>query len=163
MRDLGFAIRLVAGAVGDPGDRTFYVEVETDTGLFSFVVEKLQVSALATRVRELLTEAGMSGSGHKLEPGGLTAPLNPEFRVAEIRMRADATLGLYRIEFHPVASDDAEGVLFDVPPGVLDVMVEPAIELVTSGRPLCPRCGLAIDPDGHPCPSANGDLRHHRP
>lgn len=163
MRDLGFAVRMVAGAVGEPGDRTFYVEVETDTGTFSFVVEKVQVAALAARVKELLTESGMAGSGRALAQTGLTDPLDPEFRVGEIRMRADETLGMYRIEFHPVPSAEAEAVWFDVPPGVLDVMVDPAIELIRSGRPICPRCGLAMDPDGHPCPSTNGDLRHHRP
>lgn len=163
MRDLGFAIRVVAGAVGEPGDRTFYLEVETDVGTFSFVVEKLQVAALAARVRELLTEAGMTGSGRIREQTGLTDPLDPEFRVGEIRLRAEEDLGLYRIELHPVPSADTEAVWFDVPPGVLDLMADPAIELVRSGRPICPRCGLAMDPEGHPCPSSNGDLRHHRP
>src|SRR6202521_6097780 len=28
--------------------------------------------------------------------------------------------------------------------------------VLTAGRPLCPRCGLPIDPAGHPCPVSNG-------
>ena len=33
---------------------------------------------------------------------------------------------------------------------------------VAAGRPICPRCSLPIDPDGHVCPALNGDLRHRR-
>ena len=28
--------------------------------------------------------------------------------------------------------------------------------VLTSGRPLCPRCGLPMDAAGHPCPVKNG-------
>jgi uncharacterized repeat protein (TIGR03847 family) len=31
-----------------------------------------------------------------------------------------------------------------------------SLELVASGRPLCPVCGLPIDPEGHLCPRKNG-------
>lgn len=31
-----------------------------------------------------------------------------------------------------------------------------AADLLQAGRPLCPYCGLPIDPSGHPCPAANG-------
>jgi uncharacterized repeat protein (TIGR03847 family) len=30
------------------------------------------------------------------------------------------------------------------------------LELVGSGRPFCPVCGLPIDPKGHLCPRKNG-------
>ncbi len=28
--------------------------------------------------------------------------------------------------------------------------------VLSAGRPLCPRCGLPMDPNGHPCPVSNG-------
>jgi hypothetical protein len=28
--------------------------------------------------------------------------------------------------------------------------------VLTAGRSLCPRCGLPMDPAGHPCPVSNG-------
>jgi uncharacterized repeat protein (TIGR03847 family) len=31
-----------------------------------------------------------------------------------------------------------------------------AESVLTAGRPLCPRCGLPMDPAGHPCPVMNG-------
>jgi uncharacterized repeat protein (TIGR03847 family) len=31
-----------------------------------------------------------------------------------------------------------------------------AQEVIAAGRPLCPRCGLPMDPAGHPCPVMNG-------
>jgi uncharacterized repeat protein (TIGR03847 family) len=38
---------------------------------------------------------------------------------------------------------------------VADFSVQ-AEAVLTSGRPLCPRCGLPMDPAGHPCPVMNG-------
>ncbi len=31
------------------------------------------------------------------------------------------------------------------------------MELVESGRPLCPLCGFPLDPEGHACPRTNGN------
>ncbi|MGH7918571.1 MAG: DUF3090 family protein, partial [Candidatus Dormibacteraceae bacterium] len=31
-----------------------------------------------------------------------------------------------------------------------------AESVLSQGRPVCPNCGLPMDPGGHPCPAANG-------
>ena len=54
MRDLGPIDHFRAGAVGEPGRRTFLLEVGTLAGTEWFVLEKEQVAALARRSLELV-------------------------------------------------------------------------------------------------------------
>ena len=90
--------RFVAGTVGQPGDRTFYLQASDDSGrTVSVALEKNQVQILADRMHELLDEvAGRANTVippdadvDDLEP--LTAPIDEEFRVA--------AMGLEKIHF----------------------------------------------------------------
>jgi uncharacterized repeat protein (TIGR03847 family) len=157
MIDLGTANRVAAGAIGDPGDRTFYLEVTSAAGTMWFVVEKLQVAALAMQIDELIEDDDIADDDE-----GITDDPVPAFRVAEIRIAPDG-VDRYRVELHPEPSSDAEAVHFAASGATLGAMTTPALSAVRAGRPRCPRCGLAMDPDGHPCPTGNGDLRDHRP
>ena len=48
--------RFVAGSVGQPGDRTFYLQASSTGRVTSVALEKFQVSLLAERIDELLDE-----------------------------------------------------------------------------------------------------------
>ncbi|MCF8543582.1 MAG: DUF3090 domain-containing protein, partial [Candidatus Nanopelagicales bacterium] len=48
--------RFVAGTVGMPGDRTFFLQARQDSAVTSVVIEKAQAAALAERVDQLLDE-----------------------------------------------------------------------------------------------------------
>src|SRR6266487_6563175 len=48
--------RFVAGAVGQPGERTFYLQASGAGRVTSVALEKFQVSLLAERLDELLDE-----------------------------------------------------------------------------------------------------------
>jgi len=47
---------IAAGAVGEPGQRAFYIQAEKDGQVLSVLVEKQQVAMLADRVRLLLDQ-----------------------------------------------------------------------------------------------------------
>ena len=49
--------RFVAGTVGEPGDRTFFLQARGGGRVVSVALEKVQVSLLAEKLEELLTEA----------------------------------------------------------------------------------------------------------
>src|SRR4029450_5682280 len=49
--------RFVAGTVGQPGERTFFLQARGGGRLISVVLEKVQVSLLAEKLEELLAEA----------------------------------------------------------------------------------------------------------
>src|SRR5216684_4296974 len=155
--------RFVAGTVGEPGQRTFYLQASASGRVTSVVVEKFQVSLLAERIEELLDEllrsTGGQGSVPAAAPAALTddgpldLPLTEDFRVGAIALGWDG---------------EDEQVVIEVPedgPAVLRVRLSPAaarafskraIQIVGQGRPPCPLCGLPLDAEGHICPRQNG-------
>lgn len=59
--DYGLADRFVAGTVGQPGNRTFFLQAKRGGSLVSVVLEKVQVLVLAERMALLLAEVGRRG------------------------------------------------------------------------------------------------------
>ena len=175
--------RFVVGTVGEPGDRTFFLQV-TDAGApVSVVCEKEQASVLAEKVIELLDQIRRSGvevpddaDEELIDTEPLDQPIDPEFRVVSMGIGWDPTDESVIIEAH--GETEAETETEDVPdigddepegPDTLRVRITPidalafsirASRVVAAGRPQCPFCHLPIDPDGHICPRANGYRRH---
>ena len=48
--------RFLAGTVGEPGNRTFFLQARDGARIVSVALEKVQVAALAQRLTELLDE-----------------------------------------------------------------------------------------------------------
>ena len=162
--------RFVAGAVGEPGARAFYLQARQGRALVSIGLEKTQVAALAGRMSELLdTVEGLSG---ELPPGvdRDDRPLEPTvelFRVGAMALAWDATAAQIVIEAQPVGEDADFGDLPDqatTGPDLVRVRVEPArardfvrrvAALVAAGRPSCPFCGQPLEATGHFCPKTN--------
>jgi uncharacterized repeat protein (TIGR03847 family) len=151
----------VVGAVGRPGERTFYVQFTSADGTHSYLLEKVQVAALVAEARKLLQSAAHEGRNDP-EPSRLDGSVMPEFRVAEIHLAYTELDGMVAIRLIP-STDEMEPVEFVLTVAQFSGAIAPAQGAVEGGRPSCPRCGLAMDPDGHHCPATNGDLRGHRP
>lgn len=151
----------VVGAIGRPGERTFLVQFSASDGVHSYVLEKGQVAALVLEGRRLLeviaTKTQSSG-----DVAVLSDVVMPEFRIAEIQLAYDEAEERISLGLVPT-TDDVRGVEFRIPVGEFGPVLDFAARAVGGGRPACPRCGLAMDPDGHHCPVTNGDLRGHRP
>ena len=160
MTDLGAAERFAVGTVGPPGKREFYLQVGAGATVRSFLLEKAQVAALALRARELL--ASTDPAAHA-PPDGFDPPGVPNFRVRAIRIGYVAEGAPIDIELHGAIEEEETFVRFTVTAHQLDAVSRTGLELVESGRTRCPKCGLAMDPNGHPCPAGNGDLRNHQP
>ena len=69
--------RFVAGTVGEPGQRTFFLQAREGTRLVSISLEKQQVAALAERIDELLDEVMRAAGDDVLDPGHRTAEPRP--------------------------------------------------------------------------------------
>src|SRR3954453_1137620 len=88
--------RFVAGTVGLPGRRTFFLQATAGPRVTSVALEKTQVAALAERVEELLDEGvRRSGGGAPGAAGGppdvgdtapLDTPVEEEFRVGTMAL-----------------------------------------------------------------------------
>lgn len=171
--------RFVAGTVGQPGDRTFYVQAAGDGRVISVLVEKQQVDILADRVDALLDEVtrrfgaelpARTTESDDTDP--LASPVDSEFRVGTMGLGWEADSHTVVIELLAVSETplDESVVLDDTEdgPDALRVFLSPAQArsfcarahaVVGSGRPPCPICGEAMDPTGHLCVRTNGYRR----
>jgi len=170
--------RFVAGSVGQPGERTFYLQATSLGRVTSVSLEKFQVSLLAERLDELLDEV-LRRSGESPEvpaapsagladDGPLDMPVLEDFRVGAIALAWDGDDDRVVIEAQEASEEPVEPLADEVPadgPGVLRVRITPgearafaqrALRIVAAGRPPCPLCGLPLNADGHVCPRQNG-------
>lgn len=163
--------RFVAGVLGEPGARTFYLQARQGGALVSIGLEKTQVAALAGRMSELLDAVeGLSGelpAKVARDDQPLEQPTVELFRVGAMALAWDATAAQIVIEAEPVAVDAVLDATTDPAPAGADlfrVRVEPArardfirraAALIAAGRPACPFCGQALEPTGHFCPKTN--------
>jgi uncharacterized repeat protein (TIGR03847 family) len=83
--------RFIAGTVGEPGDRTFYLQASGGGRVVSVALEKVQVALLAERLAELLDEARRrlgaqvpDGAPELEDSAPLDTPIEEEFRVGTL-------------------------------------------------------------------------------
>lgn len=171
--------RFVAGTVGAPGDRTFFIQARTGSRVVSVVVDKSQVIALGERTKIMLREIKKSDptvfvKAVDVDDAPLEQPIFEEFRAGVIAMAWDAENSLIVYELREMTSSDdgvEEEVVFsekDLSTDLLRVHVSPTqaasfskrcLSLASAGRMPCPFCGIPIDPSGHLCPRSNGYRR----
>jgi uncharacterized repeat protein (TIGR03847 family) len=169
--------RFVAGTVGEPGDRSFYLQAMEQSRTVSVLLEKQQVSVLAERIEALLAEVvkrfgteepeAPSGATTDLDP--LAVPLEEEFRVGTMGLGWDADSKSVVVELLAVSEEEVdESVVLDDTeegPDALRVFLTPpqakafadrAEKVVSAGRAPCPLCAEPLDPNGHVCVRLNG-------
>lgn len=169
--------RFVAGTVGPPGQRTFFLQASEGRRLLSVSVEKEQVAVLADRINDLLDSyAGGTGADHVAtevaDNAPLDTPIEDEFRVNTLSLGWDESRRVVVIECLDRDPDDPEGsappdvlaqepklVRVVLPPARARAFARRAQSVVSAGRPPCPFCGGPLEPEGHICPRANGYKR----
>ncbi|MGB8652797.1 MAG: DUF3090 family protein [Mycobacteriales bacterium] len=173
--------RFVAGTVGQPGDRTFYLQASGGGRTVSVALEKVQVQVLAERLEELLETVRRSSAAdvpvvapRELEDTApLDAPVEEEFRVGSMGLAWETDGERCVIEALAQPEDEQQAEVEPLSeenegPDALRVrltaamaraFVVRALRVVAAGRPPCPLCGLPLDPEGHVCPRQNGHRR----
>ncbi len=169
--------RFVAGTVGPPGERVFYLQARGGGRLVSVGLEKVQVALLAEKLDELLGEAHRRFGVVLPEPEvdspdnePLDSPVDEEFRVGTLGLAFDVDTSTVVIEAiaageteeEEEADDDAadlDRLRVRLTPAATRSFIERARLVVSAGRPPCPLCGQPLDPKGHLCPRHNG---YHR-
>ena len=128
--------RFVAGAVGQPGERIFYLQATASGRVTSVVLEKFQVSLLAERIDELLDEVLRRTGGSPGVPAAAPAaleddapldlPLLEDFRVGAIALAWDHDGDRVIIEAQEESEEPLEPLADDVPedgPAILRVRI----------------------------------------
>jgi uncharacterized repeat protein (TIGR03847 family) len=161
--------RFVAGCVGEPGDRAFYLQARKGGALVSVGLEKVQVAALAERLDDLLdaveAPAVPSGAERELEEpivelfrvGAMALAWDPESEAVVIEAQTPTEDGEYR-ELPDDAAEGPDLLRVRIDASTARGFVRQAEALVAAGRPACPFCGQPLDPQGHFCPRSNGHL-----
>jgi uncharacterized repeat protein (TIGR03847 family) len=153
----------VAGTLGPPGRRVFYLQVRTGPEVLTLRLEKQQVLALAAYLAELLSDlpAVADATGLATE---LRAPVDAAWVVGELGagFRGDIERFVITMAEAVAPGDDeaapGEGaqVTVQITPAQAANFVRLSEELASGGRPPCPLCGKPMDPDGHACVKSNG-------
>src|SRR5690349_5458559 len=103
--------RFVAGTVGPPGQRTFFLQARSGVRVVSVSLEKQQVAALSARIDELLDEVMASGTSDQIVPAvapvaledsePLEQPIEEEFRAGTMTLSWDPDDERIVIEVYP--------------------------------------------------------------
>jgi uncharacterized repeat protein (TIGR03847 family) len=160
--------RFIAGTVGEPGERAFYIQVRTSSRLFSVAVEKAQVQAISARLDVMISEIRKANpliniEKFPIDDSPLESPVDAEFQVGAMSLAWDEESALISIELYELEEDeeDSEGevVEINISLGMAAAFSSRSKAVVNAGRLPCPFCGIPIDPRGHLCPRANGYRR----
>ena len=149
-----------AGAVGEPGQRVFYLQVCDDELVVSVRCEKQQVAALAEYFAGLLDD--LDPSPYVVATGDLRLrePVQEIWTVGPIGVAYDEPRDRVVVVLEELVDDDddpdaAASVKVGLTRAQLSAFIGHARALVAAGRPPCRFCGLPLDPDGHACPRMN--------
>ncbi|MBV9096532.1 MAG: DUF3090 domain-containing protein [Frankiaceae bacterium] len=168
--------RFVAGTVGQPGERTFFLQASGNGRLVSVALEKVQVAALAEKLDELLDEVRRRQGSDSVVPAAATidfedvaplaTPVEEEFRVGTLALAWDDDTGQVIVEAQSATPEgESEAETTEFAGDLLRVRISPeaarafskrAQRVVAAGRPPCPLCGNPLDAEGHVCPRQNG-------
>jgi uncharacterized repeat protein (TIGR03847 family) len=173
---------LATGAIGEPGQRAFYIQARKESAQLTVLVEKEQVAHLAAEAVAFLDRLAPeypedASETQRVDPQStaLTAPTDPLFRARLIGLGFDPERKMVVIELHERTTDDededededeepadpAEEALTGFVVKLVATrpqvraMAARGVEAVAAGRPACPLCEQPMDPDGHICPRWN--------
>ena len=161
-------------AVGEPGRRQFFLLASGHGRTLTLGCEKSQIQALITRLQQMMEAQGVAASEGSAAAPNLQ-PGEPEWQVGEMGLGYHEGRKMFVLvasegataesgeseaaeaaEARATPADDAPSVRFWLSHRQAADFSQQAEKVVSAGRPLCPRCGLPMDPAGHPCPVMNG-------
>ena len=154
--------QITAGAVGEPGGRTFYLQARTTFDVATLLVEKEQVRVLCEAMMRMLEQLPELDEGVAPEEWqlALQEPVEPEWRAGQMSIEYEEAIDRVVITIEEVEDEDAPEppatARFLATRAQARAMAEHALEVVESGRPRCQLCGYPMDPEGHVCPAMNG-------
>ena len=158
----------MAGTIGEPGERAFFIQARNKGRVISVALEKAQVQAIANRLELIVAEVKKSSPLISIESfpqddAPLETPVDEEFQVGAISLAWNELDQLLSFELFELEDDEQEeeGHVLEInfSLGMAIAFAQRSKALVNAGRLPCPFCGIPIDPRGHLCPRANGYRR----
>ena len=151
--------RFVVGTVGNPGERTFYLQVVKHGEIVTVALEKAEVAALAEGLQVLLqqvtTDAEPTVEPWQVDQLPLETPFAEDFRVSELSVAWDGHHVVVEAGGAGASEDSAARLRVALTVPATQAFVSRAEKVVAAGRPPCVLCGLPADANGHICPRLN--------
>jgi uncharacterized repeat protein (TIGR03847 family) len=169
--DLHPITHITVDAIGQPGERVFYLQGRSPEQAITLLVEKFQIQTLALAVENLMVELEekspeLAGASPVYDEDEmiLEPPLDPLFRVGELSLGYDQEHDLLILIAKEVPTGMTESadeenlgeVRFWCTRSQLWAMGRWGIELASRGRPVWPSTGEPILPPGEFSPKNNG-------
>lgn len=168
--------RFVTGTVGEPGQRTFFLQARAAGRVTSVALEKQQVAVLAERVEELLDEVVRRTGGtapvpaiapaDQIDNDPLDVPIEEDFRVSSMSLTWDGEREVVIIECREVAEpDDDDADADETDEGPTELGLVPAegsvLRVAISGvqaRVFAHRGAAVVAQGRPPCPFCGNPL-----
>jgi len=157
---------LTTGAVGDPGQRIFYLQVGHEGQIVSLRLEKAQVAALVAYLIAMLADMpavddppagdlpGQVAAGNM----ELVEPVVAEWVVGSLGVSYDQDADRVLLVAEELVEEGEDGARARIGAtrDQVAALAARGAEAVAAGRPPCPLCGQPLDPGGHTCARLNG-------
>jgi uncharacterized repeat protein (TIGR03847 family) len=151
--------QIAVAAVGQPGQRQFFLLAHGRGRTLTLACEKSQIQALLVRLQQMIASQGIEAAAALASSASLQ-PGDPEWQVAEMGLGYHEERRMFVLVASQGAAGeeagDAPSVRFWLSHQQVVAFSKQAETVLAGGRPPCPRCGLPMDPAGHPCPVNNG-------
>ena len=154
------------GAIGQPGEREFFLQARRGTTRVTIKCEKQQASALADYLRKVLNDLPAPTEKPIAAAMELAAPVEAAFVLGPVGLGYDRSNDMVLVQLEEVVMVDENGEPLDDDPDRGHVRVfltrsqahafcTHTESIVAAGRPACIWCTRPINPDGHLCVRMN--------
>lgn len=168
-REFSEADSFTCAAFGEPGQRTFVLQIRQDGERLTIKCEKQQVAALSQYMRQLLADAPDVVDRPLDETMQVVTPIELSFVLGTVGIAYDPRNDRVVLQIDELVANEEEGTeqpeLTDEPAGdrvrihisrgQAAAFCEHADDVVAAGRPSCLFCGRPVNSDGHACPRMN--------
>jgi uncharacterized repeat protein (TIGR03847 family) len=167
--DVNPVVHITTDAIGQPGQRVFYIQAQSADNTITVIVEKVQIQTLALGVEDFLSEVSQRypdlapvSPDYEEMSMHIEPPVDPLFRVGELGLAYDSDSDMAVLVVREIINaenqtqEDASVIRFWCTRSQLYAMGRWGLEVSGRGRPVCPLCGQPIEANGHFCPKRNG-------
>jgi uncharacterized repeat protein (TIGR03847 family) len=164
--DLGRARAVDALTFGEPGHRTFQLRVIGDGNLAaSLWMEKQHLQQLNLAFGQVLAQINYRGRPQPQDLADFPVAAEHDFKVGRLALGFDPSDRAVVLDVYEFTADeDADAIVrVRLAPEQVAWLVSQLGEIIATGRPACPLCGVTLDADGHTCIRSNGHIQQPIP
>ena len=164
--DLGRARAVDAQTFGEPGRRTFQLRVMGGGNVAaSLWMEKQHLQQLNLAFAQVLAQIDYRDRPQSADLSDFPVAAQHDFKVGRLALGFDQSDRSVVLDAYELTADEeAEAIVrVRLSPDQVAWLVGQLGEIIATGRPACPLCGVSLDADGHTCIRSNGHIEQPIP